>query len=159
MMLPANEEGVSLGQVSPAAQQFKRYKVAFVLTDVLMLAYWATTAAMALGWLRIPAELLYSGYHDRVLVAWNWSFLPLDLIFSFTGLAAVLLHRRGHAAWRDLAIISAVCTSVAGLMAISFWALQGEFDPAWWVPNALIMAWPVLFLAGLLRDAEPAPVG
>ncbi|MCB9588029.1 MAG: DUF5360 family protein [Polyangiaceae bacterium] len=42
---------------------------------------------MALGLLKVPADWLFRDYTDPNIVAWNWSFLPLDLLASVTGLS------------------------------------------------------------------------
>ncbi len=123
---------------------------ALTITDVLMLAYWGITALAALGVLSLPPDALYKGYHEPLLVAWNWSFMPLDLAFALTGLAAVRLARAKDPRWRGLAIISLTLTMCAGGMAIAFWTLAGDFDPAWWVPNLLLLFWPLAFLPRLL---------
>ncbi len=123
---------------------------AITTTDSLMLLYWSVTGLAALGLVAVPPALLYKGYHQPVLVAWNWSFLPLDLAFSLTGLAAV---RRGRAGrpWHGLTLVSLVLTMCAGGMAISFWALTGDFDLAWWLPNLTLLLWPLAWLPGLVR--------
>lgn len=139
-----------------ASARFRRFKPAFVVTDVLMLTYWAVTGAVAVELLHIPPAYLYSDYHNPIVVAWNWSFFPLDVIFSVTGLLAVRMHRTGNRAWAEMAIVSAVCTSIAGLMAIAYWTILGEFDPSWWLPNLVIMLWPIWFLAGFISDREAA---
>lgn len=36
-------------------------------------------------------------------------------------------------------------------MAIAYWTLLGEFDPAWFLPNLLIFLWPLAFIRFLLR--------
>lgn len=125
-------------------------KTALVLTDIGFLAYWALTALVAAGILNIPGEYLYSDYHDPLVVAWNWSFMPLDVILSICGLTAVALHRRGNAAWRGLAIVSLSLTFCAGLMAISFWTIRGDFDPTWWAVNLALMIWPLFYLPTLI---------
>jgi hypothetical protein len=94
---------------------------------------------------------MYGGYGEARVAAWNWSFLPLDLAFSAAGFAAVAAARRGHGAWRPLALISLLLTCVAGGMAVTYWALLGEFDPAWFLPNAVLVLWPWWFLPGLVR--------
>lgn len=135
---------------------FSKLKPWIVVTDVGMLVYWAVTAAKALGWLNIPGEWLFSDYDNPVVVAWNWSFLPLDLLFSACGLGAAWLHGRGRAGWRPLAIASLFFTWCAGFMAISFWAIRLEFDPFWWGMNGFLMAWPMAFawawVPSLTRD-------
>jgi hypothetical protein len=85
-------------------------------------------------------------------VAWNWSFLPVDLAFSILGLAAVRAARRGNPIWRPLALLSLAFTMVAGGMAVSYWTLLGEFDPSWFLPNLALVIWPLFFLPGLVRD-------
>ena len=122
------------------------------VTDVGFILYWSITALAALSVLQIPAAYLYKGYHDPMLVAWNWSFAPLDLAASVIGLAALAALRAGRA-WRGLAILSLAFTSVAGGMAIAFWAISGDFDWSWWAPNLFLMLWPWLYLPGLVRAA------
>jgi hypothetical protein len=126
---------------------------ALAVTDVLMLLYWTVTALAAVRLLNLPPEALYKGYHQPVLVAWNWSFLPLDLAFSLTGLAAVGNARRGRP-WRGLAIISLTLTMCAGAMAIGFWTLRSDFDPGWWLPNLVLAIGPLLWLPQLVREAS-----
>ena len=121
-----------------------------LFTDLGFIVYWSVTAFGL-----VPAEYTFAGYPDPVLVAWNWSFLPLDLLVSATGLTAVWVHRIGDRRWRDLVLISLVLTSGAGLQAISFWAIRGELDLTWWLPNLLLLLYPPLFIPGLLRQ----PVG
>ncbi len=124
---------------------------ALAITDGLMLLYWLVTALVALGLLNVPSAALYKGYHDPVMVAWNWSFMPLDVAFSCTGLFAVRRARAGRS-WRPLAIISLVLTICAGGMAIGFWALNGDFDFDWWVPNLLLLFGPMMWLPRLVRE-------
>lgn len=116
------------------------------VTDVGFVAYWLVTA---LGLL--PPELAYEDYTNPLLVAWNWSFFPLDLLASATGFAALAARARGRAVWTSLAVVSLTLTSVAGLQAVAFWALRGEFDPAWWLPNLFLLVFPWFFLPGLMR--------
>lgn len=116
-----------------------------ISTDLAMLLYWMATGAKALGWIDVPGEWLYSDYDNPVVVAWNWSFLPLDLLFSVSGLLAAWLHSRGDQGWEVLAIASLFFTWCAGFMALSFWAIRLEFDPVWWGMNLFLMAWPMSF--------------
>ena len=120
-------------------------------TDIGLLGYWAATALAALGLVNLPPEWLYSDYHNAQTVAWNWSFLPLDVMLSAFGLASVRLAGHGNAGWQRLALVSLALTSCAGLMAVSFWAIRGEFDPAWWAVNLFLLMWPLPYLAGGLR--------
>lgn len=136
----------------------RRLAIALAVTDVLFLAYWATAALSAAGLLHIPPQYMYAGYGEPRVTAWNWSFLPLDLAFSVVGLFAVRSARRGDPLWRPLALISLILTQVAGLMAVGYWALMGEFDPSWFLPNLALVVWPVFFLPGLVCDLA-APGG
>ena len=131
-------------------------KTSLLITDVGFLLYWSLTALVAGGLLRVPAEYLFSDYENPLVVAWNWSFMPLDVILSLCGLAAVALHRRGKPAWRGVAIMSLSLTFCAGLMAISFWAIRGDFDPTWWAVNLALMIWPLAYLPGLVRTSASA---
>ncbi len=116
------------------------------ITDVGMLAYWIITGLMALSVIAMPGELLFKDYHDPRVMAWNWSFLPLDLLLSATGLWALRLERAAKSNWRIWAVISMTLTVCAGLMAISYWLIVGDFDAAWWVPNLFLMIWPIPFI-------------
>ena len=90
------------------------------LVDLGFIAYWAITLAGV-----IPDEYLFKDYDNPILSAWNWSFLPLDLAISATGLAALRRAKRGLS-WRDLALVSLVLTFCSGLMAVSLWTLHGD---------------------------------
>ena len=125
---------------------------ALTVTDLLMLGYWTITALAAIHVLRLPPDALYKGYDQPALVAWNWSFFALDIGFSLTGLAAVRRSRAGRP-WHGLAIVSLTLTMCAGGMAIGFWAVFGDYDPAWWLPNLLLLLGPLLWLPGLVRKA------
>lgn len=114
---------------------------AFMLaTDVGFLGYWAVTALHML-----PVAWLFKDYHDPVLQDWNWSFLPLDLFVSLSGLGAVTLSRRADPRAASLALMSLTMTSVSGLMALAFWVLRRDFDPAWWGPNLFLLLYPLFF--------------
>jgi Family of unknown function (DUF5360) len=130
-----------------------RYLLLF--TDVAFLAYWLVAALHEARVLTLPPDWLYAHADDPRVKAWNWSFLPLDLAFSATGLAAVSAMRRGKP-WRHLTIVSLVLTMVAGGMAVSYWTLTGEIDWSWYGANLFLLVWPLFFLPGLLREAAPA---
>jgi Family of unknown function (DUF5360) len=115
-------------------------------TDVGLLTYWLLTALIALGAVGLPPEWLFSDYHNPMLVAWNWSFLPLDIILSITGLTSVRLAARQDDRWQRYAVVSLSLTVCAGLMAISFWAIRLQFDPVWWGFNLYLLLWPLPFL-------------
>ena len=122
------------------------------VTDWGMIAYWLATTLAAVGLLDLPAAWLFKDYHLAHSLAWNWSFLPLDLAFAATGLIALRLERRGDARWRGWAIVSLTLTAVAGGMAIAYWSLSGAFDPTWWAMNLFLLLWPLPILAGLLAE-------
>jgi hypothetical protein len=95
---------------------------------------------------------MYAHFDDPRVLAWNWSFLPVDLAFSATGIAAVAASRRGEPVWRPLALLSLAFTMVAGGMAVAYWTLLGEFELTWFLPNLALVIWPVVFLPGLVCD-------
>ena len=111
-----------------------------LVTDVGFVLYWLVT-----GLHLIPSSWAFRGYDQPVLVAWNWSFLPLDLCISATGLAALLLHRRNRSNWLPWALVSLVLTFCSGLQALSYWAFAADFALAWWVPNAFLLLYPLPF--------------
>lgn len=125
-----------------------------LFTDIGMLLYWAITAAMALKLLDIPGDWLFKDYHDPRVMAWNWSFFPLDILLSVTGLAALRMESAGHPNWRIMAAISLTLTFCAGLMAIAYWLIVQDFDPSWWIPNLFLMLWPLPFLYQLMRQLD-----
>ena len=125
---------------------------ALTITDLLFLTYWALSGLDAVGLIELPDSLMYAGHDQPRVVAWNWSFLPLDLAFSILGLMAVACARRGSGLWRPLALMSLTCTMIAGGMAVGYWTLLGEFDPGWFLPNLALLLWPLLFLPGLIRS-------
>ena len=102
-----------------------------VVTDLGLLAYWTLTAA----------GVISVGTSD-VLLAWNWSFLPLDLFAVTTGLTWSLLPSRHH--WSTpLFLCALTLTFSAGLLAISFFALWGTWAPSWWLVNLWLTLMPV----------------
>ena len=123
----------------------------FLLVDVGFIAYWAISALHLL-----PAAWAFKDYADPTLSAWNWSFLPLDLAVSSTGLPSVMLARRADRRWRPLAIASLSLTMASGLQALSFWALRGDFDWFWWIPNLFLLLYPLPFLRALTLEAREA---
>lgn len=120
-------------------------------TDVVMLLYWAVTAAMAFKLLNIPGEWLFKDYHDPRVIAWNWSFFPLDILFSITGLASLRMEKAGNPNWKTMATVSLTLTFCAGLMAIAYWLFVQDYDPSWWIPNLFLMLWPLPYLYQLAR--------
>lgn len=116
-------------------------RIAMLLTDVGFIAYWVITVLHI-----VPPAYLFKDYADPLVVAWNWSFLPLDLLISATGLASLWLQRRGDRRWPAWTLVSLVLTSCSGLMALAFWALRRDFDPTWWVPNGVLLVYPIVFV-------------
>jgi hypothetical protein len=117
-----------------------------LITDLGFIAYWGAAA------LRLfPPEWLYKDYDNPILIAWNWSFAPVDLAASGLGLCSLFLARQGSKAWPAIALLSVALTFCAGLMAISFWALQRDFELGWWLPNVYLAIWPLLALPNLAR--------
>ena len=105
-----------------------------------MIAYWSIALLACLKLIALPAQAMYAGYGTALIDAWNWSFAPLDLVFAVLGLASLRLAAKGDPRWQATALASLALTFCAGLMAISFWALQGDFNPAWWLPNLALTA-------------------
>ena len=94
-------------------------KVFFLITDLGFIAYWLITALHI-----IPDIYLFKDYHNSLLIAWNWSFLPLDLCISATGLTSVYLYQLKNQHWRPIALISLVLTVCSGLQALTFWRFR-----------------------------------
>lgn len=127
----------------------------FLVVDLGFIAYWAVTALQLL-----PAEWLYQDYANPLMVAWNWSFAPLDLAVSVTGLWSLNLWRRRDPRYARLALVSLALTSASGFQAISFWVARCEFDPWWWAPNLFLLLYPWFFIVKLVRGEMPErPVG
>ncbi|MEP3654374.1 MAG: DUF5360 family protein [Litorimonas sp.] len=123
------------------------------ITDIGMLLYWSLTILMVIKLVDIPSEWLFKNYDDPKIIAWNWSFFPIDILLSVTGLVALKLEKNGNQLWRAWALVSLTLTVCAGLMAISFWAFVRDFDIAWWLPNLFLMLWPLPFIFKLTTDA------
>lgn len=134
----------------------KSLAAALTITDILFLLYWSAAGLALAGIVHIPPEWMYADYEQPQVIAWNWSFLPVDLAFSTLGLGAVRAARRGDPRWRPLALLSLAFTMVAGGMAVSYWLLLGEFDPTWFLPNLALVVWPLWFLPGLIAETAAA---
>ncbi len=124
----------------------KTLKGVFWFTDLGFIVYWLVTALHL-----IPAQYLFQNYTNPILTAWNWSFLPLDLMVSASGLASLWAFKQKLELWRPLALISLVLTFSSGLNAIAFWVIRGDFEPTWWIPNLYLMLYPLFFLPKLLK--------
>ncbi len=128
--------------------------IALTVTDVAFILYWALAASSQAGVIQIPPEWMYANYDQPDVIAWNWSFLAVDLAFSVFGLKAVAAARRGDPAWRSFAIVSLTLTMAAGGMAVSYWAILREFDPSWFLANLTLVIWPLFFMRRLMSDVS-----
>lgn len=127
----------------------KRMKPFLLVTDIGFLLYWSVSLLILLGFPVVPEAWLFKDYENPIIYAWNWSFFPLDMVLSGSGLLAVRRHARGDPSWRQPAAFSLALTFCAGFMAISFWAIRLDFDPSWWVANLFLTIWPLFFLPRL----------
>jgi hypothetical protein len=92
------------------------------------------------------AIVLYKDYTNSILVAWNWSFFPIDMLISISGLNTIRLYRKNSNLWVFFALGSLFLTFCSGLMAISFWIFHNDFDLAWWIPNLFLLIYPIFYL-------------
>ena len=122
-------------------------KYYFFVIDIGFIVYWLVTLLGV-----IPNEYLFNDYLNPILVAWNWSFLPLDLLISATGLWSLYLWRQNDSRWRPFALISLVLTSCSGLQAVAFWTIRGDFDVWWWLPNVILLFYPLFFIKAVSVD-------
>lgn len=113
----------------------------FLVVDFGFIIYWLITAFHL-----INEAYLYNDYTNPILVAWNWSFFPLDMAISGSGLFSLYLRGKKKELWRFWAMISLVMTSVSGLMAISYWAITRDFQLQWWLPNLFLLIYPMYFI-------------
>ncbi|MEU3657952.1 DUF5360 family protein [Streptomyces sp. NPDC032161] len=124
--------------------------VAMVLTDVGFVVYWALVIIGAL-----PPEAMFDEYTDPRVTAWNWSFLPLDIAASISGLAAVRAMRRGSHAAPAALTLSLALTATAGGMAVAYFTLRGQLDPSWLLPNLALLLFPLPLLTRLTCTGRP----
>ncbi|MGL1934415.1 MAG: YvaD family protein [Fibrobacterales bacterium] len=125
----------------------KTLKPFFLIVDIGFIIYWVITLMNV-----IPPEYLFKDYDNEILSAWNWSFLPLDLFISITGLLSIYFWKNKSLHWKPLALISLVLTFASGIQAISFWALRGDFDLSWWTPNLFLLIYPLFFIKGIVKE-------
>jgi hypothetical protein len=124
-----------------------KLKYFFLVVDIGFIAYWLITLLGV-----IPNEYLFKDYENPILVAWNWSFLPLDLFISATGLTSLWLWKKDNNNWKSLTLISLVLTFCSGLQAIAFWTLRSDFDISWWIPNLFLLIYPLFFIPGFVKN-------
>jgi hypothetical protein len=108
------------------------------ITEAGMILYWLFASAVVFGFINVPPEYMYSDYQNPLVVSWNWSFFPLDIMFATIG----LLSRFGNFNTPRKELLSNVSLSLmfcAGLMAISFWLINNDFDPFWWAINLWLL--------------------
>jgi Family of unknown function (DUF5360) len=129
-------------------------KRSVLIIDIAMIIYWLVSFFALISWLELPKSMMYVGYGTPIIDAWNWSFAPLDILFSLIGLLSVRAAQRGDARWRSMAIISLTLTFCAGFMAVTFWAIRGEFDVSWWIPNLMLMIIPLFWIPRLIGNVK-----
>ncbi|WP_141432095.1 DUF5360 family protein [Bacillus sp. 03113] len=120
----------------------------FYVTDIGFILYWFITIFHV-----IPKSFLFKDYNNPILVSWNWSFLPLDLLISITGLASLYFYRKKRDEWRNFSLISLVLTFCSGLQAIAFWFFRGDFNPLWWAFNLYLLIYPLFFLPKFFKNS------
>ena len=123
-------------------------RILLTVTEGGMILYWIFASMVALEWILVSPEYMYSDYSDPTVVAWNWSFFPLDMTFAVTGLYG----RFGKMAASRQAMLSIFSLSLmfcAGLMAISFWIVVGSYDAFWWGINLWLV---ILASSALMRS-------
>lgn len=121
-------------------------KILFLLTDIGFIVYWIVTIFEL-----IPKAYLYQDYQNELLVIWNWSFFPLDILISITGLISLYLYRGKDLRWISFALISLTLTFTSGLQAIIFWIIKQDFDLMWWIPNLYLLLYPLYFIPSILK--------
>ena len=113
----------------------------FYLVDLGFIAYWVITYFHLL-----PYELLYNDYTNPILVDWNWSFFPIDMMISLSGLVSIRLHQKKLQQWKFFAFSSLLLTVCSGLMANSFWSYRLDFNLTWWIPNLFLLLYPLFYV-------------
>jgi hypothetical protein len=116
------------------------------ITDVGFLIYWSV-----IGVGLIPQEYGYQDYTNEYLVAWNASFIPLDLFISLTGIMSLYFYKKKIEMWKSLCLISLTLTFCSGLQAIAFWAIRQDYDWLWWAPNLFLMIYPLFYIVNLIK--------
>ncbi|WP_299092828.1 YvaD family protein [uncultured Metabacillus sp.] len=119
----------------------KYLKPFFLVTDIGFILYWIVTFFNI-----IPKSWAFKDYDHSIIIAWNWSFFPLDMLISITGLFSLYLYNKGKEVWKTFALISLVLTFCSGLQAIAFWIYSQDFDITWWAMNLYLLIYPLFFL-------------
>ena len=123
------------------------------ITEAGMLFYWVFAALVAFAIIYVPPQYMYSDHQNPLVVIWNWSFFPIDVLFALTGLASRFVSMSVNKA-EALSVISLSLMFCAGLMAISFWMIQQTFDPFWWAVNLWLMGLSGVLLVSKLTRRE-----
>ncbi len=109
-------------------------KLTTTITEILMVLYWVLAAALVLNLISIDPSLMYSDYENPLVVAWNWSFFPIDIAFASIGLFAKYGNVKSSRKFK-FEITAATLMVCAGVMAISYWVITGDFNLSWWAVN------------------------
>lgn len=112
-----------------------------VVTDLGLTAYWVLTALH-----------IISVGGEAWLTAWNWSFVPLDALAILAGLTWSQLPR-DHRWSGPMFAVALALTHAAGIMAISFFSLWGNWDVSWWLVNLWLTLMPIGLALASLRSA------
>ena len=136
---------------------YRQLRPFLLITDISFMSYWLVSALVVAGIVDISTDYLFNDYYNEYVFAWNWSFFPLDVLFAVTGFWSLRLHRLGNPNWLGMALVSMVLTFCAGFMAVSYWALRLEFDPLWWIPNLILVIWPLCFLPRVFSAMNSKP--
>lgn len=124
----------------------KYLKPFFLVTDIGFIIYWIVTFFNL-----IPKSWAFKDYDNSIIIAWNWSFFPLDILISITGLFSLYLYNKNREVWKTFALISLILTFCSGLQAISFWAYSNDYDITWWLMNLYLMIYPLFFLKMFIK--------
>ncbi|MCX6131497.1 MAG: DUF5360 family protein [Proteobacteria bacterium] len=117
----------------------------FLIVDFGLLAYWSLIAfqMLPLGW-------SFQNSPDALVVLWNWSFLPIDILIAITGLGSIILAMQRFRQALSLALLSLGFSFGAGLLALSFGTLRGDTSTFLWLPKLFLLLYPLPFLPKML---------
>lgn len=116
-----------------------------MLIDIGLLLYWILSAIKI-----IPDEYMFKDHDNPIINSWNWSFLPLDVVLSVSGIVASILYKRKNPLWLPLILISLSLMFSAGLMALSFWTIRSDYDITWWIANGVLVIVPIIYIPMLI---------
>lgn len=140
---------LKLGNYKLARQPFnnKALVANFIVTSILFFSYWVVT-------IFFPSfrDSLFSDYANKDIASWNWSFLPLNFASVFFGFLSFTNIYHAAKASKCVGLVSMVLTFSSGLMAISFWVINGNNNLLFWLPNLYLIAWPIMFIPTLICE-------